>query len=149
MGRRRQARELALQFLYGFDVNRRELAEALNDFWAGQRVPEETKAFARRLIIGTIENADYLDGVIRGHARNWRLGRIALVDKNILRLALYEIYFCDDIPSLVSINEAVDIAKKFSTSKSGSFVNGILDKVREEIEVKGTLKDKDVEAKGR
>jgi len=149
MGRRRQARELALQFLYGFDVNRRELAEALNDFWAGQRVPEETKAFARRLIIGTIENADYLDGVIRGHARNWRLGRIALVDKNILRLALYEIYFCDDIPSLVSINEAVDIAKKFSTSKSGSFVNGILDKVREEIEVKGTLKDKDVEEKGR
>lgn len=136
MGKRRQARELALQFLYSFDLNRRDLHRALDDFWAGQRVPDEIKDFSLQLIIGTCGEIGYLDKIIQEHARNWRLGRIALVDKNILRLALYELYFRDDIPPLVSINEAIDIAKKFSTAQSGRFVNGILDKVREEINEK-------------
>lgn len=135
MGKRRQARELAVQFLYGYDLNRRDLGEALSDFWQSrQRTDAEVKSFSEDLIVGTLERLEYLDGVIGDHARNWRLERIALVDKSILRLALYELYFRADIPPLVTINEAVDIAKRFSTDQSGRFVNGILDKVREEIE---------------
>ena len=134
MGRRRQARELALQFLYGYDLNRGELECGLTDFWNTNRLPLEVRQFATDLVRGTLENLERIDRIITEHARNWKLDRIALVDKNILRLALYELYYRDDIPPPVTINEAVEIAKKFSTANSGQFVNGILDKVREEIE---------------
>ena len=133
MGQRRQARELALQFLYGYDLNRKDLDETLSDFWNVNRAPDKVRRFAGELIRGTIEQLDRVDGIIADHARNWRLDRIALVDKNILRLSIYELKFRDDIPPLVSINEAVEIAKKFSTVQSGQFVNGILDQVRQEI----------------
>ncbi|MDP8214626.1 MAG: transcription antitermination factor NusB [Candidatus Euphemobacter frigidus] len=133
MGQRRQARELALQFLYGYDLNRKDLDETLSDFWNVNRAPDKVRRFAGELIRGTIEQLDRVDGIIADHARNWRLDRIALVDKNILRLSIYELKFRDDIPPLVSINEAVEIAKKFSTAQSGQFVNGILDQVRQEI----------------
>ncbi|MFH1038412.1 MAG: transcription antitermination factor NusB [PVC group bacterium] len=134
MSRRRQARELALQFLYGYDLNRKELTEASADFWKGKNLPADVRRFAGELIDGTVAHLDQIDRVIADHARNWKLSRLALVDKQILRLALYELYYRDDIPPLVTINEAVEIAKKFSTDQSGHFVNGILDKVREEIE---------------
>ena len=132
--RRRQAREIALQFLYGYDLNPRDLDPALDDLWRSSKVRGESKNFAMELIRGTIEKKDRLDAVIEKHALNWKLGRIALVDRNILRLGLYELSFRDDIPPLVSINEAVDLAKKFSTDQSGSFVNGILDQTRKEME---------------
>jgi N utilization substance protein B len=97
--------------------------------------PEEEaiRAFADPLIRGTIEHRDEADGIITKHAKNWELHRIAAVDRNILRLAIYEMLHREDIPPVVSINEAVDIAKKFSTQDSGKFVNGILDKVRGEL----------------
>ena len=132
MGQRRQSRELALQFLYGYGMNRREgsLEEAITDFWNSNRAPEGVRNFAADLIDGTLENLDRIDNIIREHATNWKLDRIALVDKNILRLAIYELIYRDDIPPSVTINEAVEIAKKFSTPRSGKFVNGILDKVK-------------------
>ena len=136
MGHRRQGRELALQFLYGYDLNRKDLDEVLSDFWNVNRAPEEVRRFAGELIRGTLEQLDLIDGIIADHARNWRLDRIALVDKNILRISLYELNFRDDIPPLVTINEAVEIAKKYSTAQSGQFVNGILDQVRQEINTK-------------
>ena len=89
--------------------------------------------FADPLIRGTLEHRDEADDVIKKHAKNWELHRIAAVDRNILRLAIYEMLHRDDIPPVVSINEAVDIAKKFSTQDSGKFVNGILDKVKGEL----------------
>jgi N utilization substance protein B len=97
--------------------------------------PEDTavRLFAEPLIRGTIENQVRIDELIRQHARNWELHRIAVVDRNIMRLAIYEMLCREDIPPVVSINEAVDIAKKFSTHDSGKFVNGILDKIRAEI----------------
>src|SRR6188474_432446 len=89
--------------------------------------------FADPLIRGTLEHRDEADELITQHAKNWDLHRMAAVDRNILRLAIYEMLHRDDIPPVVSINEAVDIAKKFSTNDSGKFVNGILDRIKGEL----------------
>jgi len=158
MGKRREARERAVQFLFQHDLNQPEkLDEALEHFWGSQRaaaIAEEKgiatwgeeveiapptvdeaamRLFADPLIRGTLEHRDEVDEVIKKHAKNWDLHRIAAVDRNILRLAIYEMLHPEDIPPVVSINEAVDIAKKFSTGDSGKFVNGILDKVKGEL----------------
>jgi N utilization substance protein B len=158
MGKRREARERAVQFLFQHELNPPEdLERALNQFWDTQRaaaIAEEKGAatwgqtvelppptveeaavrlFADPLIRGSLEHRDEADALIKKHARNWELHRIAAVDRNILRLAIYEMLHRDDIPPVVSINEAVDIAKKFSTQDSGKFVNGILDKVKGEL----------------
>lgn len=132
MGGRRQSRELALQFLYGYDMNRSEPAGAITDFWNTNRAPGEVRQFATDLVKGVLENIERIDKIITEHATNWRLDRIALVDKNILRVAIYELFYRDDIPPAVTINEAVEVAKKFSTPQSGKFVNGILDKIGKE-----------------
>lgn len=158
MGKRREARERAVQFLFQHDLNPPEnLEAALAQFWHSQQtaaiaeekggatwgqpveLPPPTadeaaiRLFAEPLIRGTLEHRDEADAVIKKHAKNWDLHRIAAVDRNILRLAIYEMLHRDDIPPVVSINEAVDIAKKFSTQDSGKFVNGILDKVKSEL----------------
>ena len=158
MGKRREARERAVQFLFQHDLNPpAKLEEALAQFWDSQRAAAiaeekgaatwgestplppptaeeaEMRLFAEPLIRGAIEHRDEADTVIKKHAKNWELHRIAAVDRNILRLAIYEMLHRDDIPPVVSINEAVDIAKKFSTQDSGKFVNGILDKVKGEL----------------
>ena len=158
MGKRREARERAVQFLFQHDLNPPEdLTAALEHFWESQRAaaiaedkgtanwgqpvelppptPEEEaiRKFADPLIRGTLESRDEADGIIKKLAKNWELHRIAAVDRNVLRLAIYEMLHRDDIPPVVSINEAVDIAKKFSTQDSGKFVNGILDKVKGEL----------------
>src|SRR5215468_5160832 len=158
MGKRREARERAVQFLFQYDLNPPEdLQAALQQFWDTQRaaaIAEEKGAatwgqptelpplsteeaavrlFAEPLIRGTLEHRDEADEIIKRHAKNWELHRIAAVDRNILRLAIYEMLHREDIPPVVSINEAVDIAKKFSTQDSGKFVNGILDKVKGEL----------------
>ena len=158
MGKRREARERAVQFLFQYDLNPPEkLEEALNHFWNSQQTAAiaedkgdatwgekfelpaptveeaEVRLFADPLIRGTLEHRDEADTHIKKHAQNWDLHRIAAVDRNIMRLAIFEMLYREDIPPVVSINEAVDIAKKFSTQDSGKFVNGILDKIRGEI----------------
>ncbi len=158
MGKRREARERAVQFLFQYDLNPPEdLSGALEHFWQTQRaaaiaedkgaanwgqpieLPPPTtdeaavRLFADPLIRGAVEHREESDDIIKKHAKNWELHRIAAVDRNILRLAIYEMLHRDDIPPVVSINEAVDIAKKFSTQDSGKFVNGILDKVKSEL----------------
>ena len=158
MGKRREARERAVQFLFQHDLNPpADLERALEDFWQSQRAAAiadergkahwgesvelppptageaEMRLFADPLIRGVLEHRDAIDEQIKKHAQNWELHRIATVDRNILRLAIYEMLHREDIPPVVSINEAVDIAKKFSTHESGKFVNGILDKVKSEL----------------
>ncbi len=157
MGKRREARERAVQFLFQYDLNPPEnLETALETFWTSQRraalagedkatwgerieLPPPsaddaaTRLFAEPLIRGTLEHREECDEVIKKHAKNWDLRRIATVDRNVMRLAIFEMLHRDDIPPVVSINEAVDIAKKFSTHDSGKFVNGILDKVKGEL----------------
>ena len=158
MGKRREARERAVQFLFQYDLNPAEDVEAsLRHFWDSQRaaaLAEEKgpakwgqavelppvsadelamQKFAEPLIRGVLEHRADLDEIIRKYAENWELHRIANVDRNILRLAIFEMQHRQDIPPVVSINEAVEIAKKFSTQDSGRFVNGILDKVKGEL----------------
>jgi N utilization substance protein B len=133
-GKRRHAREIAAQFLYQYDLSRGTLKETLPLFWQTQGdVAGPTRKFAEELICGTVEHRPEIDEKIQKYTEHWELQRIAAVDRNILRLAIFEMLYRDDIPPIVSINEAVDIAKKFSTRESGAFVNGILDRLRADL----------------
>ena len=130
MRKRTQARELALQFLYQVDLlGGAEKAEPLDSFFDRMSSAEddEVRSFARELTIGVIEQRDALDRTIARAAENWRIDRMAVVDRNVLRIAVWELLFRTDIPRKVTINEAVDLAKRFSSIESGAFVNGILD----------------------
>ncbi len=154
MGTRRQARERAVQFLFQHDHNPPEdLTGALEHFWVHQRpavievvegkttwgeekeLPPPTvddvaiREFAEPLVRGVLEYREGIDERLQKLATNWDLHRMAAVDRNILRLAAFEMVHREDIPPVVAINEAVDIAKRFSTDESGKFVNGILDKL--------------------
>jgi N utilization substance protein B len=130
MGQRREARELAVQVLYMMELNRAESDELRAFFWEGRRSGAAVRRFADELIDGVESCRDEIDGWIRDLASNWDVDRIAVVDRNVMRVALYEMLYREDIPAAVSINEAVDIAKRFSTAESGAFVNGILDRAR-------------------
>lgn len=127
MGKRRQSRELAVQFLYQIDMSGRIDMES---FWKEQEVPEDVKEFSNRIIKKVIEEKKEIDKLISSYTTNWDIVRISVVDRNVLRAAISELLYMEDIPPIVSINEAVDIAKKYGTSESGKFVNGILDKIR-------------------
>ena len=134
MGSRRQAREAAVQILYVRDLNPHEtLDDSLRTFWENQGYDAETQTFAEDLARGTIEKREAIDEQIQKVTENWDLDRIAAVDRNILRLAIFEMMYRTDVPPVVSINEAIEIAKKFSTRESGKFVNGILDRIRKEL----------------
>jgi N utilization substance protein B len=127
MGRRRKAREIALQVLYQMDVTGIPPAEAMDLFWRHFEAPEYARPFCTRLIEGTHEHLADIDGRIRGVSSNWSMERMAIVDRNILRMAVFELLYCRDIPPKVAINEAIDLGKEFGTENSGSFINGILD----------------------
>ena len=132
MGRRHRARELALQILFQLDSGQENLKESLKTFWLLRRHPKEIREFANRLVEGTQGNLKAIDEKIVRYAEHWEIKRMAIVDRNILRLGTYEILYCPDIPIKVSLNEAVELAKKFSTEKSGQFVNALLDKIAHE-----------------
>ena len=131
MRKRTQARELALQLLYQLDLRGEEIlpeiAAYLDDEASGD---QEIRTFAKDLVMGFWERRASIDQMIEEVAKNWQLRRMAAIDRNILRLATFELLHREDIPPLVTINEAIDIAKKFSTKNSGPFVNGILDNIR-------------------
>ena len=130
MRKRTQARECALQILYQQDLNPASLEESLRDFWEQNSVSsEEIRGFAEDLVRGVCEHRQAIDEIIRRTAEHWQLDRMAAVDRNILRFATYELLYCKDIPPKVTINEAVNIAKKYSQEDSGKFINGVLDKI--------------------
>jgi transcription antitermination protein NusB len=136
MGSRRESREIALQFLYQWDTQSKypvTQSESLKYFWAMQDFNTGAKKFAEELVKGLLEHKEAVDTKIKAYAENWEFHRIAVVDRNILRLAIYELLFRDDIPPVVSINEAIELAKKFSTEDSGRFVNGVLDRVKKDL----------------
>ncbi len=138
MGRRRQARELAIQLLYLLDLNPRDPDEARRLFWEDRPVPDVVRDFADEIVDGVSADREEIDGWIRRVARNWDLERLAAVDRAILRAAVYELLYREDIPAVVTINEAVELAKAFSTAESGRFVNGMLDAVRKGLETSGS-----------
>lgn len=124
---RRKAREIALQVLYGLNFVDIDVQRALDLFWGNFVAPKTAKDFAAFLVQGTCEHKEELDNLIAGCSDNWSLGRMSKVDINILRLAVFEFLYCDDIPPKVTLNEAVDLGKTFGSENSGSFINGILD----------------------
>ncbi len=134
MGRRRDARQAALQYHFWRDMQRGHGPERMEDFWEFLPTKQRVREFAQPLIDGMNEHLDEIDTRIRRFAENYEFGRIAGVDRNVLRLAIYEMLYRDDIPPVVSINEAIELAKKFGGAESGRFVNGILDRVRKEID---------------
>ncbi|MES2573276.1 MAG: transcription antitermination factor NusB [Verrucomicrobiota bacterium] len=139
MGKRREGREAAIQFLYQLDLNRENPTELYSAFWSlrtgpgHESVSSKTRAFTEQIVAGVTAHIEEIDGHIKKSVANYDLHRIAPVDRNILRLAIYEMLFCTDVPPVVSINEAIEIAKKFGGEESGRFVNGILDRVRGEL----------------
>jgi len=132
--RRRRAREYALQILFQIDFKGREVSgNDFEDFWLDKNETGDVKKFAEEIVRGTIKSLDEIDSWIEKVAENWVLRRMAAVDRNILRFAAYEILYRKDIPSAVTINEAIEIAKKFSSSESAPFINGILDRLAKEV----------------
>ncbi len=129
MGARREGRELALQALYALDVNPVDVQIGLRLFWDGQRAPKGIREFTDELVTGVAANRIELDRLIKEKSRNWSLTRMAKVDLNILRLAAFELLHRQDVPKNVTINEAIEIAKKFGSEDSPAFVNGILDEI--------------------
>ncbi len=127
MGHRRKAREVALQVLYQIDVSKIDVKEAIELFWDNFEVPGNVKDFAVHLIEGTWDNIGEIDDVIRSCSENWSLDRMAKVDKNVLRMSVFELLYCDDIPPKVTLNEAIDVGKEYGSENSGAFINGILD----------------------
>jgi N utilization substance protein B len=134
MGRRRKAREVALQFLYQLDQHgETDPATHEAEFWSRHPVDDETRAFASSLVRGATSRHAEVDGIIAQYTEHWDLERMAVVDRNILRLAVYELLDQGTAPAKVAINEAIEISKKFGTRESSRFINGILDRVHREL----------------
>jgi transcription antitermination protein NusB len=127
MGARRKARELALQMLFQHDMSGNEPDMIITTFEDLQKSKPNTREFAEKIFRGTVDHLTELDDMIQAQAENWRLSRMAVVDRNIIRMSVYEFLHESDTPKLVIIDEAIEIAKKFGTQKSSQFINGILD----------------------
>lgn len=131
---RRAGRVAALQYLFAWSMNDpKNLAEDLRLFFEGKDEPREHYSFGEELIQGVIMNVDEIDAIIKGLVHNWDFSRIARMDLTILRLAMYEMKFRKDIPPVVSINEAIDLSKQFSNADSKRFINGILDRYKDQL----------------
>ena len=130
MRKRTRSRECALQLLYQLDLNCAEVDTIFEDFWKHHDGSgPEIRAYAERLVRGVTENLDEVDRIIERYAENWKIDRMAYVDRNILRLSTYELCRLEEIPVKVAINEAVELAKRYGEPDSSKFVNGILDKI--------------------
>ena len=129
MRKRTKSREYALQILYQVDIRQGDWRPILQEFWAAQRVEGEVRQFADQLVAGTAGHHEEIDRVIGAHANNWNMKRMAVVDRNILRLGVFELLHMGDVPPKVCINEALELAKRFGDTESAKFINGILDAV--------------------
>ena len=133
MGHRRKSRELALQILYQMEMKGSDPKGVLDLFWKEVETPGDIREFASSLVEGAFRNEKEIDQIIERHSTHWRMARMAVVDRNILRLAVYELLFLHDVPKSVSLNEAIEVAKKYGTEDSSAFINGILDNIAKEV----------------
>lgn len=130
MRNRTKAREYALQMLYQVDIRKAEPLQVMGGFWQEHEAEaEDIRLFANELLKGTLRHKDELDAMITSHADNWDLGRMAVIDRNILRLGTYELLHVQEVPAKVCINEAIELAKRFGDADSSKFINGILDAI--------------------
>ena len=134
MGPRRKAREYALQMLFQWDITRDSIDQIAATFFESHEEPAAVVNFARLLVTRTVEHIEEIDQAIQRHAEHWRLDRMATVDRNILRLATQEFRYDTETPKTVVINEAIEIARRFSSQESPQFINGILDSIKKELE---------------
>ena len=143
MRKRSLARDFALKILYQVDITARPLDRSIEDFWTYEEeaVDSEVKQFSSRIVLGVYEHFSDINQKISKYATNWQIKRMAVIDKNILRIGVFELYYADDIPPKVTINEAIELAKKYGDLESGKFVNGILDKIHK-TEIVGLSKEK-------
>ena len=136
---RRRAREVALQVLYALDILNITVPDALELFWTNFEAPEEARAFSSNLINGAWNNKSVIDKLLAECSEHWSLSRMSRVDKAILRMAVYELQHCPDVPPKVTLNEAIDLGKIYGSENSGAFINGILDalyaKLRKDTEL--------------
>lgn len=148
-GTRRKARESALQMMFAGDVDQNEAEVLTSDYWnelGDQTFDEKTREFANNLVRGALKNLETVDDRIRSRAEHWRIERMAIVDRNILRLAVYEFLY-EDTPRTVVINEALEIARRFSTFEATQFINGILDAIKLDLEKAGKQKEPKADGK--
>lgn len=133
MATRRRGREAALQLLYALEVTQTDVNAVLHTAWAQAMMAEETRDFTMALVQGVIVHRDEIDGLIQEWSAHWSLERIALVERSILRFAIYELLYMPDIPPNVTINEAIEVAKKYGSGEAAAFINGILDRIKHEV----------------
>ncbi len=134
MSVRRRAREIALQVLYQLDIDPADPKKVLSLHWENFQPSEQAREFCQRLVEGVLANQQEIDRLIEENSENWTMKRMAVVDRNILRLAAFELHYCPDIPFKVTLNEAIEMAKRFGADDSGAFINGILDKIHTLLE---------------
>jgi N utilization substance protein B len=132
---RSKSREFAMQMLFQWDMSQQDPAKLEGKFWKSAKAADKTRAFANKLFEGAAEDVAGLDAIIAKHCENWRFERLAAIDRAILRLAIYELSSTDTPPKVI-LNEAVELAKKFSSEEAGAFVNGVLDSVHKSLQLK-------------
>ncbi len=132
MRKRTLARECALKILYQIEIGKHSVDDAIEDFWSKGNFSDDIKDFANSLVRGTRKDVDKIDAAITKYAENWELKRIAVIDKNVLRLGIFQLIYMAGIPPKVAINESIELAKKYGDIDSGKFVNGILDRINKE-----------------
>ena len=138
MGKRRKARESTLQILFQLEFDRSQPEKAIDQYWEYREASEEIRTFSRWLVEGILSHQEEIDTLIQSVSKHWRLSRMAVVDRNILRLAVFELLYEQDIVPAIIINEAIEIAKKYSNEEAATFVNGLLDAVRRKLESEKT-----------
>lgn len=137
MGKRRRGRETALKLLYAIDLTQQPADDILHASWIDTVVPEIVREFSLMLVAGVMSHRDEIDTFVQEYSMNWSLERIGIIERNILRFAIYELLFLPDVPPNVTINEAVEVAKRYGADEAPSFINGILDRIKQEIEAHG------------
>lgn len=130
MRKRTLSREIALKVFYAWEMTKEDMPVCLEKYWeTSDEVTDDIKQFTNQLVLGVWEKRAHIDAIIAKYAMNWELGRMATIDRNVLRMATYELLYVADIPPKVAINEGIELAKKYGDRDSGKFVNGILDKI--------------------
>ena len=144
MGRRRKAREETLRILFRLEFENKKIEKTLDQYWESKKTSEEIKEYSTWLVNGIISDQAKIDNIIQQVSEHWRISRMALVDRNILRMAVFELLYEENIAPAIVINEAIEIAKKYSGDEAATFVNGILDAIRKDLkDIKKSLKEKE------
>ncbi|MDI6763937.1 MAG: transcription antitermination factor NusB [Thermodesulfobacteriota bacterium] len=133
MGKRRRSREFALQVLYQLEITKQGALQAMVQLRENFSPGEEEDEFTKRIVLGVMEHRQEIDRLIEERSENWRLDRMTIIDRNILRIAIFELLYCSEVPPKVTLNEAIDLGKRYGSEESGSFINGILDRIQNEV----------------